>query len=224
MSSSLLLLLRRRQQRRHQAQGSDDTGLMDTLTNVVGVLALITSLTAIFATSASLTIQAPMAQKSKQAYHLLQANGDGLWDLQPAVAAMASADRQRVQEVRRCQTLSTAQADSCNRDLDGWSRAGQLGPIRYAVDHRQGLIERNGPPTVAKADLKQPKGWLDSTMARLAMQRQVVFVVLESDGFETYRAIKAKAQEHGVRLGWEPWYRGDPIYFWGNAGRSLSVQ
>jgi len=27
-----------------------------------------------------------------------------------------------------------------------------------------------------------------------------------------------------VRLGWEPWYKGEPIYFWGNAGRSLTVQ
>ncbi len=57
MSSPLLLLLKRRQ----QGQGSDDTGLMDTLINVVGVLALITSLTAIFATSATLNIQVPMA-------------------------------------------------------------------------------------------------------------------------------------------------------------------
>lgn len=61
MSSPLLLLLKRRQRRRQQGQGSDDTGLMDTLINVVGVLALITSLTAIFATSATLNIQVPMA-------------------------------------------------------------------------------------------------------------------------------------------------------------------
>ena len=101
MSSPLLLLLKRRQRRRQQGQGSDDTGLMDTLTNVVGVLALITSLTAIFATSATLNIQAPMAQRSKQAFHLLQANGDGIWDLQPAVAAMATADRERVAAVQR---------------------------------------------------------------------------------------------------------------------------
>jgi hypothetical protein len=224
MSTPLLLLLKRRQQRRQQGQGSDDTGLMDTLTNVVGVLALITSLTAIFATSATLNIQAPMAQRSKQAFHLLQANGDGVWDLQPAVTAMAAADRERVAAVRRCQTLSAGQREACDRGLDGWARSAQVGPVRYAVDHRQGLVERNGPPTVAKAELNQPKGWLDTTMAQLAQRRQVVFVVLENDGFATYRAIKAKAQQHGVRLGWEPWMKGDPIYFWGNAGRSLTVQ
>ena len=224
MSTPLLLLLKRRQQRRQQGQGSDDTGLMDTLTNVVGVLALITSLTAIFATSATLNIQAPMAQRSKQAFHLLQANGDGVWDLQPAVTAMAAADRERAAAVRRCQTLPAARVEACDRNLDGWARSAQVGPVRYAVDHRQGLVERNGPPTVAKAELGQPKGWLDITMAQLAQRRQVVFVVLENDGFATYRAIKAKAQQHGVRLGWEPWMKGDPIYFWGNAGRSLTVQ
>jgi len=224
MSTPLLLLLQRRQQRRQQGQGSDDTGLMDTLTNVVGVLALITSLTAIFATSATLNIQAPMAQRSKQAFYLLQANGDGVWDLQPAVAAMAAADRERVAAVRRCQTLPAGQREACDRGLDGWARSAQVGPVRYAVDHRQGLVERNGPPTVAKAELNQPKGWLDTTMAQLAQRRQVVFVVLESDGFATYRAIKAKAQQHGVRLGWEPWMKGEPIYFWGQGGRSLTVQ
>jgi hypothetical protein len=197
---------------------------MDTLTNVVGVLALITSLTSIFAASASLNIQTPMAQKSKQPYHLLQASADGVWDLQPAVAAMAAADRERVAAVRRCRALPAGQAEVCDRGLDGWARSAQVGPVRFAVDHRQGLVERNGPPTVPKAELKQPKGWLDTTMAQLARERQVVFVVLENDGFEAYRAIKAKAQQHGVRLGWEPWYKGDPITFWGNGGRSLTVQ
>ena len=70
----------------------------------------------------------------------------------------------------------------------------------------------------------EAKGWLDTTMAQLAQRRQVVFVVLENDGFEAYRAIKAKAQQHGVRLGWEPWMKGEPIYFWGQGGRSLTVQ
>jgi len=39
-----------------------------------------------------------------------------------------------------------------------------------------------------------------------------------------YRAIKSKALEHKVPIGWEPWYKGDPVYFWGNAGRNLTVQ
>ena len=224
MSSPVLLLLRRRKRRHSAANGSDDTGLMDTLTNVVGVLALITSLTSIFAASASLNIQTPMAQKSKQPYHLLQANAEGVWDLQPAVLAMAAADRERVSEVRRCRALPKGQSKACDRDLDGWRRSAQVGAVSYSVNHRQGSLERNGPPTVASQNLKEPGGWLDQTMARLARDRQVVFVVLESDGFATYRAIKAKALQYGVRLGWEPWYNGEPILFWGNGGRSLTVQ
>ena len=224
MTSNLLLLLRRRQKGSGGGGGSDDTGLMDTLTNVVGVQALVLSLTAIFATSSTLNIQTPMAKKSSQPYHLLQASGDGVWDLQPAVEAMTKADRERVAAVRRCRALPAGEAEACNQGLDGWTRAAQLGPIRYAVDHRQGLLQRNGPPTVLKAQLKSPGSWLDTTMARLAKQRQAVFVLLEPDGFDTYRAIKAKALEHGVRLGWEPWYKGEPIHFWGNAGRSLTVQ
>lgn len=224
MSSPLLLLLRRRQQRHSTAAASDDTGLMDTLTNVVGVLALITSLTSIFAASASLNIQTPMAQKSKQPYHLLQANADGVWDLQPAVLAMAAADRERVAEVRRCRALPDGQAEACDRGLDGWSRRAQVGAVAYTVNHRQGSLQRTGPPTVPSQQLKDPGGWLDQTMVRLARERQVVFVVLENDGFTTYRVIKAKALQHGVRLGWEPWYKGDPITFWGNGGRALTVQ
>jgi hypothetical protein len=61
--------------------------------------------------------------------------------------------------------------------------------VRNAVDQSQGLVEGNGPSTVPKADLKQPKGWLEITMAELAQLWQVVFVVLETDGFEAYRAI-----------------------------------
>jgi hypothetical protein len=57
-----------------------------------------------------------------------------------------------------------------------------------------------------------------------ARDTQAVFVVLESDGFATYRAIKAKAQQHGVHLGWEPWTAGTAINFWSNAGRRLTVQ
>lgn len=224
MTSNLLLLLRRRQAGGQGGGSSGDTGLMDALTNVVGIQALVLSLTAIFATTSTLNIQTPMAQKSSQPYHLLQASADGVWDLQPAVEAMTKADQERVTEVRRCRALPAGEAEACDQGLDGWSRAAQAGPIRYAVDHRKGVLQRTGPPTVPKAQLRSPGGWLDSTMARLAKERQAVFVLLEPDGFDTYRAIKAKALEHGVRLGWEPWYKGEPIHFWGNAGRTLSVQ
>jgi hypothetical protein len=86
------------------------------------------------------------------------------------------------------------------------------------------VIQKQGAPTVALGDIKKPGGWIDKTFELLAKDRQAVFVVLEADGFENYRAIKAKAQAHGLKMGWEPWYSNDPIYFWGNAGRSLTIQ
>lgn len=226
MSSPLLLLLRRRGRRRDQAPKSDDTGLLDTLTNVVGVMALITALMSIFAATGSLTIQVPMVRRSQQEFHLLQASAAGIWDLQPAANQMLEVDRERVAAVKRCTSLQKAAAQQqCNAALDGWSRQQLVGPIRVSVSHGEGSLQRVGPPTVPAAQLKGGgSAWLDATMAALARDKQPVFVVLESDGFATYRAIKAKAQQHGVRLGWEPWTAGTAVNFWSNAGRSLTVQ
>lgn len=226
MSSPLLLLLRRRGRRRDQVPKSDDTGLLDTLTNVVGVMALITALMSIFAATGSLTIQVPMVRRSQQGFHLLQASAAGIWDLQPAANQMLEVDRERVSAVKRCTSLQKAAAQQqCNAALDGWSRQQLVGPIRVNVSHGQGSLQRVGPPTVPAAQLKGGgSAWLDATMAALARDKQPVFVVLESDGFATYRAIKAKAQQHGVRLGWEPWTAGTAVNFWSNAGRSLTVQ
>lgn len=226
MSSPLLLLLRRRGRRRDQAPKSDDTGLLDTLTNVVGVMVLITALMSIFAATGSRTIQVPMVRRSQQGFHLLQASAAGIWDLQPAANQMLEVDRERVAAVKRCTSLQKAAAQQqCNAALDGWSRQQLVGPIRVNVSHRQGSLQRVGPPTVPAAQLKGGgSAWLDATMAALARDKQPVFVVLESDGFATYRAIKAKAQQHGVQLGWEPWNAGTAVNFWSNAGRSLTVQ
>lgn len=224
MSNSLFLLLRRHHRQQGQRLMSDDIGLLDTLTNVVGVLALITSLMSVFAAAGSLNIQAPMTRKSQQEYFLLQANAKGIWSLQPAVNKMVQIDRDRSAAVKRCTSLQGVAEQQCNAALDSWSRQQQVGPILVRVSHTQGSLQRVGPPTVAAADLKAGSDWLDSTMATMARNKQSVFVVVESDGFSMYRAIKAKAQQHGVRLGWEPWYADKSVNFWSTAGRSLTVQ
>lgn len=224
MRSRDLLLLRRRRGRSDTDLGDNSDGLMDILCNVVGVMALITSLTGIFAASSALNIQAPMQQKTDRRFVLLQASKEGVWNLQPAVEQMVKLDRERAQEVNRCNQLLAPEREGCERQLDGWSRQQQVGPIQMQVSHANGLIQRNGPPTVLAADLKKPNGWLDTTMQQLAKDRQAVFVVLENDGFEVYRAIKSKALQHKVPVGWEPWYKGDPVYFWGNSGRNLTIQ
>lgn len=224
MSTPLLLLLRRRGCQKEKGLRSDDTGLLDTLTNVVGVLALITSLLSIFAAAGSLTIQAPMARKSEQGYYLLQVNSAGIWDLQPALTRMLSIDQERVAAVKRCGTLPLQSKQNCNTALDGWFRQEQLGPIRLSVSHNQGSLQRVGPPTVSLDNLSMSGSWLDIVLAKLARDNKALFVVLENDGFETYRVIKSKAQNYGVRLGWEPWNSNQSVNFWSSAGRSLTVQ
>ena len=224
MGQRSLLLKRRNRRGGGDGLGDSSDGLMDILSNVVGVMALIGSLTGIFATSSALNIQAPMQQKSSRNFVLLQAAKEGVWDLQPAVEQMVKLDRQRASEVNRCEQLLSPEKEACDRDLDGWKREAQVGPIGMSVSHANGLIRRNGPPTVLATDLKKKEGWLDQTMQRLAKEKKAVFVVLENDGFEAYRAIKNKALQYKVPMGWEPWYKDDPIYFWGNSGRNLTVQ
>ena len=219
-----LLLKRRSRRGGGDGLGDSSDGLMDILSNVVGVMALIGSLTGIFATSSALNIQAPMQQKSSRNFVLLQAAKEGVWDLQPAVEQMVKLDRQRASEVNRCEQLLPPEKEACDRELDGWKREAQVGPIGMSVSHANGLIRRNGPPTMLANDLKKKEGWLDQTMQRLAKDKKAVFVVLENDGFEAYRAIKNKALQYKVPIGWEPWYKDDPIYFWGNSGRNLTVQ
>lgn len=223
MSRPSLLLLRRRR-RRHQDLRRDETGLLDTLTNVVGVLVLITSLASVFVAAGSLSIQAPMARKSRQQFHLLQANGAGVWDLQPALERMLTSDRDRVRAVQSCMRLQGMVMQQCNANLDGWSKREQIGAASYSVNHSNGILQRVGAPTATASELKQSSGWLDATIARLARSKQPLFVILEDDGFDSYRAIKAKAQQYGVPIGWEPWIGNQAIHFWSNGGRSLTMQ
>jgi hypothetical protein len=220
----LLLLLKRRRRSSASARADGGDGLLDILSNTVGVMALIAAMTGVTATGGSLTLQAPMAKQTSKQVVLLHVNRDGIWNLQPAADRMVELDRQRLFEVNRCQQLLAPEQMACQAALDTWERVEQLGSVSMTINHRNGSLRLSGPPTAAAAELKQPGGWLDRTMAELGKQGKAVFLVLETDGFEVYRALKSKALEHGVSLGWEPWYKGDPIYFWGNTGRSFTVQ
>ena len=224
MNGPSLLLRRRRRRMRHGEMGSNSDGLMDVLSNVVGVMALVGSLTGVFAATSSLNIQAPMQKQANRNFSMLQVSKEGVWDLQPAVERMTQLDRERAAEVNRCDQLLPPERTTCEQALDGWARKEQLGPIGMELSHAEGSLLRNGPPTVVAERLQQPGGWLDTTMQRLARENKALFVVLERDGFEVYRLIKSKAIAHKVPVGWEPWYKNDPIFFWGNSGRSMTIQ
>ena len=224
MNSKNLLLMRRRNRRGGaEVQGSSD-GLLDILSNVVGVMALVGSLTGVIAATSALNIQAPMSQGSSRTFHLVQVSANGLWDLQPAVNRMTELDRERGEEVRRCQQLLPAEQQQCNQMLDGWQRNENIGSVAMEISHANGLIRAAGEPSIPAAQMTNDPEALDAFMKTLSDNNEALLVVLEKTGFEQYRKLKAKAIEHKVPLGWEPWYSGDPIYFWGNAGRSLMVQ
>ena len=224
MRSRHFLILRRRRKRNGGEMADSSDGLMDVLSNVVGVMALVGSLTGVFAATSSLNIQAPMQKNADRNFWMLQASQEGIWDLQPAVDRMTEQDRLRANEVIRCENLLKPERDSCMQELDDWSLQEQIGPIGMELTHEKGILKRNGPPTALAEELRASDGWLDATMKRLAKEKKAVFVVLENDGFQIYRAIKSKAIKYKVPIGWEPWYKDDPIYFWGNSGRSMTVQ
>ena len=73
MKSRSLLLLRRRRHRNSAEMADSSDGLMDVLSNVVGVMALVGSLTGVFAATSSLNIQAPMQKNADRNFWMLQA-------------------------------------------------------------------------------------------------------------------------------------------------------
>ena len=224
IKSKRSVLLKRKTRRSETPMPDNSDGLLDVLCNVVGLLVLVSSLTGVIASTTALNIIAPMSQKTEKNFHMLQASEEGIWDLQPAVNRMTILDRERGSEVLRCSNLLPPEAETCNRSLDGWSREEQLSGIKMSLTHEKGSLLRQAEPTISYEDLKNSNEWLENLMKKLSKTNRAVFVVLESDGFEIYRLIKRQALINKVPIGWEPWYKGDPIYFWGNSGRSMLSQ
>ena len=92
------------------------------------------------------------------------------------------------------------------------------------ISHEKGQILRSEEPTINSESKEQLRAWLDKLMKNLSTNNQAVFVVLESSGYKMYREIKRAARNNKVPIGWEPWYKDDPINFWGNSGRSMTIQ
>ena len=66
-------LLRRRRTKRGSAEpASEDTGLLDVLANLVGVLALFAAITSLLSASGDIKIHTPMNKTTNRQYVLLQ--------------------------------------------------------------------------------------------------------------------------------------------------------
>ena len=218
------LLLTRRKSKISSSQDSSSDGLLDLLSNVLGVLVLVSSLTGVLAATSALNIQAPMRTETKKQFWMLQVSKDGIWDLQPAVMRMTDLDRERVKLVRKCDKLLGLESQRCEQELDQWGIEEQVNGVNMKIDHEKGIVKRLDLPTISSADIKENNSNLSKLIKNVANNNQAVFIVLESDGFEMYREIKRLANRYKVPIGWEPWYKEDPIYFWGNAGRSMLIQ
>ena len=151
MTFPLSLLLRRRRSKRLSVQSDSTDGLMDVLSNVVGVMALVGSLTGVFAATSSLNILAPMQTKPDRNFWMIQASQDGIWNLQPAIDRMTILDRERVSEVVLCDQLLQPERVTCEKNLDNWAREEQLGSISMLLSHASGSLLRTGPPVVTRS-------------------------------------------------------------------------
>ena len=212
--STQQLLLQRRKSKISSLQDSSSDGLLDLLSNVLGVLVLVSSLTGVLAATSALNIQAPMRTETKKQFWMLQASKDGIWDLQPAVKRMTDLDQERVDLVRKCDNLLGLESQLCEQELDRWGIEEQVNGVKMKIDHEKGMIKRLDQPTISTAEVKENKDNLDRLIQEAADNNQAIFIVLESDGFEMYREIKRMANRYEVSIGWEPWYKDDPIFFW----------
>lgn len=217
------ILLRKKGKKDSSGLADSSDSLLDLLCNVVGVLVLVSSLAGVFAATSAVNIQAPMNKETKKQFWTLQAAKEGVWDLQPAINRMAELDRERVKEVRLCENLLSPELEICNSNLDGWKKEEQINGILMEISHEKGQILRTDEPTISSESMEL-KEWLDKLMKKLNADNHAVFIVLEASGFKMYREIKRAARKNQVPIGWEPWYKDDPINFWGNSGRSMTIQ
>ena len=217
------ILLRKKGKKSSSGLADSSDSLLDLLCNVVGVLVLVSSLAGVFAATSAVNIQAPMKKETKKQFWTLQAAKEGVWDLQPAINRMAELDRERAKEVRNCENLLSPELEICNSKLNGWKKEEQINGIAMTISHEKGQILRSQEPTI-DSESEELRDWLDTLMKNLNTNNQAVFIVLEASGYKMYREIKRSARKNKVPIGWEPWYKDDPINFWGNSGRSMSIQ
>lgn len=210
----------------------EQDGMLDVLANLVGVLTLVGALSATVAVNTSIRIRTPLAQETNKEFLMLQAGEDGIWDLQPARDRMWQLRSQQAAGYTACwnyyySTLTYRGALrfllDCVERMDRWSASEKVGSAFVSVNPHGSYIERLEEPTINMKDLEEDNILLRSHLSQASKENKAIFVILEKEGFETYRKIRSVAAENNLQIGWEPWGTGEPISF-GSGGRSMRVQ
>ena len=200
----------------------DHDGILDVLANLVGILTLVGALSAVVAANAAVRIKTPMSRSTSRDFELLVAGQKGVWNLQPAKDAMLAANTQRIAEMRSCFGYGLYAMAACFNRAKSRLHSEQVGGAYYRLNDYESSLKRSSSPDIAisspDAELR-----LAELVSSIKRRNKVVFVLLEKEGFESFRTIRSAANSIDLDLGWEPWATHGVIYF-GSGGRSLTIQ
>jgi len=202
---------------------ADHDGILDVLANLVGVLTLVGALTAVLAANSAIKIKTPLARDTKQEFIMLQIGKEGVWDLQSAKTRLFILNKQRIDGWKRCLNLSLFEIVACAQRMESWSVSETVGQVAVDVSSNGARMTRLSSPTERSHDLEKRDSWVRKKIDDAAESKSAIFVILEKEGFENYRKVRAIAGENNVLVGWEPWQTGASVFF-GSEGRSMNVQ
>lgn len=197
--------------------------MFDVFANLVGVLTIVGALTAVLATTSTVQIRTPLVKSSEKEFVLVQVNKSGIWNLQPARDRIADMSSKRLEELKRCIDNAVSGAIECSGLISSWQMNETIGEAVLTVSMDGASIQRLPVPTESSAQLRGDNSRTRRLLKNMAREKKALFVILESDGFVSYRAIRSLAKEYGVPIGWEPWKSGSPVSF-GSGGRSFNIQ
>jgi len=200
----------------------DHDGILDVLANLVGVLTLVGALSAVVAANAALRIKTPMSRSTTKTFELLMVGRDGIWNLQPANEALDAANQSRVADLKSCLGYDIFTALSCINNVSSQTRSAQVGQARFVVGDNEVSLQRTAEPDIRTGE-PNSESQIKSLVTRIATKKRAIFVLLEKEGFASYRKLRSAASTANVDLGWEPWKTGAKVYF-GSSGRGMTVQ
>lgn len=201
----------------------DHDGILDVLANLVGVLVLVGSLTAVLAANSAMKIKTPMARNTSKEFVLLQVGKAGVWDLQRAKERMMALDQQRIAGWKQCLNLPLYDMIYCANAMTEWSAVERVGQVEVEVSGDGARITRLQIPTEQSEKMNKEGSWLRAALSNASVSGKAIFIILEKEGFSSFRTIRTIASEYNLQIGWEPWKTGEPVFF-GSGGRTMKVQ